>query len=58
MRRDNAATLQGKTTLRFAYELVANPCAAATQVGTALALRGWPGTLTPCSPTCPAVVGF
>jgi hypothetical protein len=58
MRRDNAATLQGKTTLRFAYELVANPCAAATQVGTALALRGWPGTLTPCSPTCPAVGGF
>jgi hypothetical protein len=58
MRRDNAATLQGKTTLRCGYQLVADPCMAAAQVGAALALRGWPGTLTPCSPTCSAVGEF
>ncbi|WP_328998790.1 type IV toxin-antitoxin system AbiEi family antitoxin domain-containing protein [Kribbella sp. NBC_00709] len=52
MHRDNAATLHGKTTLRFGYQLVTDPCAAAGQVGAALALRGWPGTITPCSPTC------
>ncbi|WP_410787807.1 type IV toxin-antitoxin system AbiEi family antitoxin domain-containing protein [Kribbella sp. C-35] len=52
MHRDSAATLLGKTTLRFGYQLVTDPCATAGQVGAALALRGWTGTLTPCSPTC------
>ena len=52
MRRDNAATLQGKTTLRFGYQLVSDPCSAAGQVGAALARRGWPGPVIPCSPTC------
>jgi hypothetical protein len=53
MQRDNVAALQGKTTLRFGYQLVADPCAAAAQIGAVLALRGWTGVLTPCSPTCP-----
>ncbi|MEU8225174.1 type IV toxin-antitoxin system AbiEi family antitoxin domain-containing protein [Kribbella sp. NPDC048915] len=52
MRRDNAATLQGKATLRFGYQLVSNPCGAAGQVGAALAQRGRSGTPTRCSPTC------
>lgn len=52
MHRDNAATLQGKTTLGFGYQLVTDPCATAGQVAAALALRGWTGTPTPCSPTC------
>jgi len=52
MRRDNAATLQGKRTLRFGYQLVSDPCTAAGQVGIALARRGWSGIVTPCSPTC------
>lgn len=58
MQRDNAATLRGKTTLRFGYQLVTDPCAAAGQVGAALTLRGWCGTVTPCSPTCPVAGGF
>lgn len=58
MNRDNAATLRGKTTLRFGYQLVTDPCAAADQVGAALTLRGWPGTVTPCSPTCSVGGGF
>ena len=58
MNRDNTATLQGKATLRFGYQLVADPCAAAGQIGAALALRGWPGNLIPCSPTCSVRGGF
>ncbi|MFI7066966.1 hypothetical protein ACIBL3_38620 [Kribbella sp. NPDC050124] len=58
MHRDDVATLQGKTTLRFGYQLVTDPCTAASQIGAALALRGWPGPLTPCSPTCPIPGGF
>ena len=58
MHRDNAATLQGKITLRFGYQLVSDPCAAAGQIGAALTLRGWPGILTPCSPTCSVRGGF
>jgi hypothetical protein len=52
MTRDNAATLSGKLTLRFGYQLVSQPCATAAQVAAALRLRGWPGTARPCSPTC------
>lgn len=58
MHRDNAAALRGKTTLRFGYQLATDPCSAAVQVGAALALRGWPGTLRPCSPTCPVPGGI
>lgn len=58
MHRDNAATLQGKSTLRFGYQLVTDPCGTARQVGMALAARGWTGALTPCSPTCSVGGGF
>ena len=53
MARDNAAAMTGKLTLRFGYQLVRQPCAAAAQVAAALQLRGWPGAPRPCSPTCP-----
>jgi hypothetical protein len=58
IRRDNVAAVQGKTTLRFGYELVGDPCSAASQVGAALANRGWPGPLRPCSPACLIRGGF
>ncbi|MDX2974703.1 hypothetical protein, partial [Kribbella solani] len=54
MHRDNAATVSGKLTLRFGYQLVDEPCLAATQVAAALNLRGWLGHPRPCSPTCQA----
>ncbi|GAA2796122.1 type IV toxin-antitoxin system AbiEi family antitoxin domain-containing protein [Kribbella solani] len=54
MHRDNAATVSGKLTLRFGYQLVDEPCIAATQVAAALNLRGWAGRPRPCSPTCQA----
>jgi hypothetical protein len=53
MTRDNAAATSGKLTLRFGYQLVSDPCAAAAQVVAALRFRGWPGSPRPCSPTCP-----
>ncbi len=57
MARDNAAAVEAKTTLRFGYQLVGDPCAAAAQVAAVLTLRGWPGPPTPCGPTCPVQVG-
>jgi hypothetical protein len=53
MTRDNAAAASGKVTLRFGYQLVSNPCLAASQVAAALRRRGWPGHPNPCTPTCP-----
>ena len=53
MSRDNAALMTAKATLRFGYQLVADPCGAAIQVAHVLQSRGWPGTPTPCTPTCP-----
>jgi hypothetical protein len=50
MARDNAAATTGKLTLRFGYQLVSQPCAAAAQVADALQFRGWPGAPRPCSP--------
>jgi hypothetical protein len=58
MHRDNSATLRGKPTLRFGYQLVSDPCAAAAQVGAVLARRGWAGAVTPCSRTCSIPGGF
>jgi putative AbiEi antitoxin of type IV toxin-antitoxin system len=52
MTRDNAAVLEEKQTLRFGYQLVSDPCAAAAQVATALHIHGWAGFPTPCGPTC------
>ncbi|WP_350274214.1 hypothetical protein [Kribbella sp. HUAS MG21] len=53
MNRDNAAATSGKLTLRFGYQLVSEPCAAAAQVVAALRFRGWTGSPRPCAPTCP-----
>jgi hypothetical protein len=53
MTRDNAAASTGKVTLRFGYQIVSEPCRAATQVAATLHLHGWPGTPHPCSPSCP-----
>jgi hypothetical protein len=52
MSRDNAAALEGKVTLRFGYQLVAEPCATAAQVGLALRGRGWAGSALSCGSTC------
>jgi hypothetical protein len=52
MNRDNAATTSGKLTLRFGYQLVGQPCAAAAQVAAALQLAGWQGSPRKCSATC------
>jgi hypothetical protein len=54
MTRDNSAATSGKLTLRFGYQLAAEPCTAAAQVAAALQLRGWAGTPRPCSPGCVA----
>ncbi len=49
MDRDNFHQLQGVVTLRFGWRQVAgDPCRVARQVGAALNVRGWPGTITPC----------
>lgn len=49
MDRDNFHQLQGVVTLRFGWRQVSGePCRVARQVGAALSLRGWPGTLSPC----------
>jgi hypothetical protein len=52
MSRDNAALLDSKLTLRFGYQLVDDPCAAAAQTAGLLRLRGWTGYPKPCGPTC------
>ncbi|WP_132144046.1 hypothetical protein [Kribbella antiqua] len=52
MGRDNAALMTAKPTLRFGYQLVGDPCAAAAQVARVLQIRGWRGQPTPCGPTC------
>ncbi|MFF0342216.1 hypothetical protein [Kribbella sp. NPDC004875] len=57
MTRDNAALLADKATLRFGYQIVSDPCAAAIQVATVLRSRGWPASPTPCSPSCPVGLG-
>lgn len=52
--RDNRAAVNG-TTLRYGWDAVTRtPCETAEQQARALRSRGWPGTLTPCSPACRA----
>jgi hypothetical protein len=53
MTRDNAAATSGKLTLRFGYQLVSQPCAAASQVAAALHYRGWLGSPAPAPPPAP-----
>jgi hypothetical protein len=52
MSRDNAALIAAKPTLRFGYQLVGEPCAAAAQVARVLQIRGWRDQPTPCGPIC------
>jgi very-short-patch-repair endonuclease len=53
--RDNQAAVTGAT-LRYGWDAVTRqPCATARQLAEALRHRGWTGSLTPCSPRCPAV---
>lgn len=53
MLRDNARLIEsGAMTLRYGWNAVTgDPCLVAAQVGAALRLRGWPGTLRRC-PRC------
>lgn len=53
MSRDNVAVAEGRWTLRFGYQIVGDPCGAAAQVAAALRTQGWPGSPSPCTPTCP-----
>jgi len=53
MDRDNAAALEGRTTLRYGWSAVmSRPCDTAVQVAALLASRGWAGRLRRCAPTC------
>jgi len=52
MTRDNAAVSEAKWTLRFGYQIVGDPCAAAAQVAAVLRLQGWPGSPVRCGPAC------
>lgn len=53
--RDNAAVLQGDVVLRYGWRAVSvEACSVAAQVGAVLTLRGWPGGIKPCGPTCRA----
>jgi hypothetical protein len=55
LRRINAITEQGLTTLRYGWIDVARwPCQTAGQIGSVLRNLGWPGPVRPCNPTCPA----
>jgi hypothetical protein len=53
-RRDNAATVEGKATLRYGHaEVFGTPCLVATEVARVCQDRGWTGRPRPCGPTCP-----
>ncbi len=55
MRRINAITEQGLTTLRYGWiDVTRWPCQTAAQIGSVLRNLGWPGPVRPCRPTCPA----
>jgi hypothetical protein len=52
--RDNAAAATGKQSLRYGWKHVRwQACLTAVEVARVLRLRGWDGSPTPCSPTCP-----
>ena len=51
--RDNAATVQGKRTLRYGWEDVRyESCATAEEVSHVLRRNGWQGAPRPCSASC------
>lgn len=52
-RRDNAAAVEGVITLRYGWaDVTERACETAREVGTALAGRGWRGSLRRCGPAC------
>jgi hypothetical protein len=52
-RRDNAAAAEGMVTLRYGWaDVTERPCETAREIGTALARRGWRGTMKRCGPGC------
>jgi hypothetical protein len=53
-KRDNAATADGKPTLRYGWQDVRHDnCATAAEVARTLQGNGWEGTPRPCSASCP-----
>jgi hypothetical protein len=53
-RRDNAATADGKPTLRYGWQDVRHDaCTTTVEVARVLHRNGWQGTPRPCSPGCP-----
>jgi hypothetical protein len=52
-RRVNRRVAQGIRVLRYDYtDISTHSCATASQVGAALAARGWPGKLRRCGSDC------
>lgn len=52
--RDNAATVEGKRTLRYGWQDVRHEaCCTAAQVAEVLRRNGWRGRPRPCSASCP-----
>ena len=51
--RDNFASEEGKTTLRYGHApIFGSPCDVARQVANVLQRHGWTGSLSPCGPKC------
>lgn len=52
--RDNASMVDGVATLRYSWtDVTQRPCYVAAEVASLLRRRGWPGTPSPCGPSCP-----
>jgi hypothetical protein len=52
--RDNAATRDGRATLRYGFvDVFGEPCAVAAEVAQVLSANGWPGQPIHCGPGCP-----
>ncbi|MGD0064591.1 MAG: type IV toxin-antitoxin system AbiEi family antitoxin domain-containing protein [Streptosporangiaceae bacterium] len=53
--RDNANLVAGTRTLRYGWpDTTERRCRTAGEIAAVLQREGWPGTVHPCSPTCPA----
>ncbi|GIG89778.1 PDDEXK family nuclease [Plantactinospora endophytica] len=51
--RDNAAAVDGETTLRYGWtDTTENPCHVARQIANVLRHNGWRASPHPCGPTC------
>ncbi len=52
--RDNRATVDGHTTLRYGHaDIFGNPCTVAAEQARVLRTRGWTGHPRSCGPSCP-----